>query len=320
MLGWRRPFRLRSVYERMLGTELELQIVAATRPQAEAAERAALDEVERLSALLNRFDPASEFSRWAATEGQPLPLSPELRQVLEQAELWRERSGGAFHPGADALGALWAAAAARGHPPDPQALAAVTAALRFPLWTLNQGGTATRHGTLPFGLNALAKGYVVDRAAEAAFAAPGVRAVLVNAGGDLRTLGGRGVRVAVADPSTPRDDAPPLTWVRVRQGALATSGGAHRGYRIGPAQFSHVLDPRSGQPVAAVLGVTVTAPDCLTADALATALSVLGPAEGLALAERTPGAAALLVTREGERYASRRWGQRGRLPPALTGR
>ncbi|MCP2013866.1 thiamine biosynthesis lipoprotein [Deinococcus sp. HSC-46F16] len=306
---FRRPYRLRSVYERMLGTELELQIVAGTRPQAEAAERAALDEVDRLAGVLNRFDPASEFSRWAATEEHPLPLSPELRHVLVQADLWRERSGGAFHPGADALGALWAEAAARDQRPDPQALADVAAALRSPLWTLHPDGTATRHGTLPVGLNALAKGFVVDRAAEAAFRAPGVRAALVNVGGDLRTLGGRGLRVAVADPFTPRDDAPPLAWVRVRDGALATSGGAHRGYRIGPAWYSHLLDPRSGQPVSAVPGVTVTAPSCLTADALATALSVLDVGRGLALADATPGAAALVVTREGKRHASGRWGK-----------
>ncbi|MPY65350.1 FAD:protein FMN transferase [Deinococcus sp. SDU3-2] len=306
---FRRPHRLRSVYERMLGTELELQIVAGTRPQAEAAECAALDEVDRLAGMLNRFDPASEFSRWAATEGLPTPLSPELRQVLEQAELWRERSGGAFHPGADALGALWAAAAAKGERPDPQALANVIAALRSPLWTLHPDGTATRHGSLTFGLNALAKGFIVDRAAETAYGAPGVRAVLVNVGGDLRTLGGRGLTVAVADPFTARDDAPPLARVRVRDGALATSGGAHRGYRIGPAWHSHLLDPRSGQPVSEVPGVTVTAPDCLTADALATVLSVLDVGAGLTLVDATPGAAALLVTREGKRHASGRWGK-----------
>lgn len=300
------PHRLRSVYERVLGTEMELQVVADTRVRAEAAERAALDETERLTRVLNRFDPGSELSRWASTPEQAVRVSPDLWTVLHEADGWRARTGGAFHPGADALGSLWQAAAARDQLPDEAALAEVVAGLRAPLWTLHPDGTATRHGTLPLGLNALAKGYIVDRAAEAAFRAPGVRAVLVNVGGDLRTLGGEGLTVAVADPFTARDDAPPLTRVHVRDGALATSGDARRGYHIGGTWSSHLLDPRTGQPVTRIPGVTVTAPDCLTADALATALSVLEVPEGLALADATPGAA-LIVTRDGRRHPSRRW-------------
>ncbi|WP_345460919.1 FAD:protein FMN transferase [Deinococcus carri] len=306
----RPPFRLRSVYERMLGTELELQVVAGTRAQAEAAERAALDETERLTRILNRFDPQSELSRWAGTCEEALPVSPDLWQVLHAADGWRIRTGGAFHPGADALGALWQQAAAQDRMPDPDALAEVVARLHVPLWTLHGAGTATRHGPLPLGLNALAKGHIVDRAAGAAFAQPGVQAVLVNVGGDLRTLGGDGLTVAVADPFTARDDAPPLARVRVRNAALATSGDARRGLRIGGVWYSHLLDPRSGQPVTHVPGVTVIAPDCQTADALATALSVLPVPEGLALVEATPGAAALIVTWEGARRASEGWPER----------
>ncbi|WP_019586820.1 FAD:protein FMN transferase [Deinococcus apachensis] len=303
----KRPYRLRSVYERTLGTEMEIQVVADGRTRAEAAERAALNETERLTQILNRFDPESELSRWAGTREEAIPISPDLWKVLHAADEWRGRTGGAFHPGADALGAIWKAAAEGDEFPDEAALAEIVAQLREPLWTLHPDGTATRHGTLPLGLNALAKGYVVDRAAEAAFCAHGVRAVLVNVGGDLRTLGGNGLTVAVADPFTARDDAPPLARVHVRDGALATSGGAHRGYRIGGAWYSHVLDPRTGRPVTQVPGVTVTAPDCLTTDALATALSVLDVPEGLALVNATPGAAALIVTRDGRQHASDRW-------------
>ena len=132
-------------------------------------------------------------------------------------------------------------------------------------------------------------------------------AQLVNAGGDLRTIGGPGLGVAVADPRTRRDDAAPLAQVRVQGGALASSGGAHRGYRVGETWYSHVLDPRTGQPVRGVQGVTVTAPTCAAADALATALSVLDVAAGLALAEQTPGAAALLLDQGGQLQASSRW-------------
>ncbi|MFC6667930.1 hypothetical protein ACFP9V_22880 [Deinococcus radiopugnans] len=68
------------MYERLLGTEVEIQVVARTRRQAEAAERAALDELERLSAVFNRFDPGSELSRWLARPGQQTPSAPSYRR------------------------------------------------------------------------------------------------------------------------------------------------------------------------------------------------------------------------------------------------
>lgn len=298
----RPPYRLHHVYERQLGTELEVQVVADTRAQAESAESAALDELERLRDLLNRFDPQSEFSRWLARPGENVTLSPELLKLLERAESWQQLTGGAFHPGADALGAIWNAAAARGQVPDPAELARQVEDLRRPLWTRHEDSTASLHATFPLGLNAFAKGFIVDRMVERAFAAPGVRAVLINAGGDLRTLGGNGLTVQVADPLTARDDAPPLTAVKVKDGALATSGSAHRGYQIGGKWYSHLIDPRSGQPIEALPGVTVTAPDCETADALATALSVLDVQSGLKLVESLPGCAALVVQQTGEKY------------------
>lgn len=311
MLGlrsrFRRPYRLQSVYERMLGTEVEFQIIADTRAQAEHAEQIALAELAELTRVLNRFDESSELRRWLGQTGERVALSPALREVLHLADQWRTVTGGAFHPGADALGALWKAASERGVLPTEVELAQVAAQLHAPPWTLHGDGTATLHATYPLGLNALAKGFIVDAMAEIAKAQPGVQIVLVNAGGDLRTIGGTGLKVAIANAFTPRDDAPPTAHVRVQNGALATSGSAHRGYRIGETWYSHVLDPRSGQPVQDVPGVTVIAPDCATADALATALSVLDLGAGLQLADQTPNAAALIVTRDGREHRSTRW-------------
>ena len=310
----RPPYRLRSFYERLLGTEVEIQVVARTRRQAEAAESAALDELERLTCIFNRFDAGSELSRWLAHPGERVHLSEELRTVLVLADGWRRATGGAFHPGADAVGQLWQRAAALDREPDGEELAAVLAQLQPDPWTLHGDGTVTVHAQYPLGLNALAKGWIVDRMVTVAQHSPGVQAVLINAGGDLRTWGGRGLEVTVADPFTARDDAPPLTRVHVHNRALASSGNAHRGVGVGGQWCSHLLDPRTGQPVQDVPGVTVTAPDCATADALATALSVLGPETGLKLANRMPGCSALIVTKDGRSHPSHLW------PPDCPGR
>ncbi|UBV41881.1 FAD:protein FMN transferase [Deinococcus taeanensis] len=304
----RAPHRLHSTYEHLLGTEVEVQIVAGTRAQAEQAEHAALSEIDRLTLVLNRFDPGSELRRWQARRGDThVPLSLDLLHVLQLADHWRVYSGGAFHPGADTLGQLWAQAARTGQRPAPQVLARQVSALRDAPWTLHRDGSATLHASGPLSLNALAKGHIVDRAACVASRCPGVRSVLVNAGGDLRVVGPARVTVNIADPRTPRDDAPPLARVQVRRGALATSGQAHRGYQVGEHWYSHVIDPRTGQPVQAAPGVTVTAPDCATADALATILSVLEVHTGLQVLGHLPGCEALIITAGGALHASAGW-------------
>lgn len=97
---FRPPYRLRSFYERPPGTEVELQIVAASRPQAEAA---ALNELERLNAVLSRFDPHSEWRRIVVRPGETQAVSPDLRAVMELAEHWRRVSDGASLRGARVL-------------------------------------------------------------------------------------------------------------------------------------------------------------------------------------------------------------------------
>ncbi|MBD3235274.1 MAG: hypothetical protein GF330_01055 [Candidatus Eisenbacteria bacterium] len=86
-----------------------------------------------------------------------------------------------------------------------------------------------------------------------------------------------------------------LGKMRVPEGGVATSGHYRRHIEIDGRRYSHILDPRTGRPVGDPASVTVVAPDALTADALATALTVLGMEEGLALAESLPGVEALVI-------------------------
>ena len=96
----------------------------------------------------------------------------------------------------------------------------------------------------------------------------------------------------------------------VRARGLATSGSARRGWRIAGRWYSHVIDPRSGRPVDHVASASVVAPDAATADAVATVLSVLAPAEGVAFVEGlddVPDVAALVVGADGSTWRSAGW-------------
>jgi thiamine biosynthesis lipoprotein len=304
----RPPYRHSAVFERVLGTTLELQIVADTQAGAALSQNALLAEIDRLERVFSRFLPDSELNRWLKRRG-PVTVSAELGQVLQQALVWKERGGGAFHPATEVLSALWNEAEASGVPPQ---VGAVLAEMAGPLYTVQeQAGqwSAERLTHLPLGFNAFAKGFIADRASEAAFTTAGVSQVVVNIGGDLRVLGPQEVRVDIADPFTVADNAAPIASVRVAGQGVATSGRARRGFRVGGKWYSHLLDPRSGQPAGQVVSASVVAPDSATADVLATVFSVLSPHESLHLSVNLPGVACLLVTESGQIHTSARWEQ-----------
>ena len=291
-------------YERILGTSLELHLQAEGEAVAQA-EAAVLAEIDRLEALFSVYRPESELCRWQRTLGTAQPVSPELLQVLAAAECWRRATGGAFHPAAAELERLWVS-----EEPRPEVLTAGVERIKRPLWRLDsQAGTATRLQEVALTLNAIAKGYIVDRACAAAAAVPGVRSVLLNLGGDLRLQGPEPRVVGIADPACDAENAPPVSRIRLREGAVATSGGYRRGRRIGERWHSHLLDPRTGRPVEQIASASVVATAAMEADALATAFSVLAPEESLALADGLPDVAGLLVLKDGTIRRSRRWAE-----------
>jgi thiamine biosynthesis lipoprotein len=307
--------------ETVLGTSIELQVVASSESAATRAESAALNEIDRLAQILSGYSATSELARWQATYEEHVAVPPELTDVLESAERWRMRTGGAFDPAAVALVELLRDASpgadrsALDHAARTSAVQDVLRALNQPLWTVDRKrGTARRLTRLAISLDALAKGYIVERAAEAARTVDGVSQLLVNVGGDLRHHGARSIAVAVTDPHAPADNAPPLAVVHLRDDALATSGGYHRGFVAGGRRVSHILDPRTGRPAERIASASVIAPDCATADALSTAFSVMEPSASVALADSLTDVGCLIVERDGSVTTNSLWNTRAASP------
>ena len=125
---------------------------------------------------------------------------------------------------------------------------------------------------------------------------------VLDLGGNLVVFGeGPGREVGVVDPDDPQSL---LLVVPVAEGAVATSGQYERFVAVDGQAFGHILDPRTGWPVAPGISATVLAPQAMWADALATAVVVLGVAEGLALLESLPGTEGVVVGPRGVRMTS----------------
>jgi thiamine biosynthesis lipoprotein ApbE len=289
-----------------------LKVTAANPAAAERAESRALAEIDREAKILSGYSPSSEFSRWMKTRGAGVPVSKELFDVLSRFDRYRALTNGALDPAAQAVAQVWEAAARSQRLPEQAEIESAVAAARGPNWSLDPVRHTARHITsTPLILNSFTKSYIAGHAADAAMASPGVTGVVVNIGGDIVVRGPAPETVNIADPRNDAENAAPAARIEVRDRAVATSGNYRRGMRIGDAWYSHIVDPRTGQPVDHILSSTVVAADPSDAGALATAFSVLTPEESARVAQSVPGVEYLLIARDGRRFASPGWSRLG---------
>ena len=297
-----------SHYENVLGTSLELKFMASSPAESEQAEQAVLAEIDREAHILSSWDPDSEFSRWFRTRNQPVHISPELFEVLNLFDRWRERTGGALDASAETITRVWKKAAAQKRLPSESELCAAVASVKRVHWRLDPVHQAATHTSdAPLALNSFVKSYIAGRAADAALEVPGVRATVVNIGGDLVIRGERSERVEVSDPKSDAENSAPIARLVLRNQTIATSGDYRRGVEIQGLHYSHIVDPRSGMPADEIISSTVVAPTPVDAGALATALSVLTPEESKRLVASIPGAEYMLVKKNGEKIKSSGW-------------
>ena len=308
-------------HDHVIGTSLDLWITISDEACADAAEQAILDEIERLRRIFSTYDPDSEISRLNRTR-QPLAVSLEMIEVLQQYEIWQERSNGAFSGQLGELVRLWKDAEKTQREPEDADLSRIVHQLRQPGWHIDEANrTVTRRTDQPLNLNSIAKGYIIQRAAAAARAkVVGLHGLLLNLGGDMAAWGkddaGKpGWIIGVQDPHHPEDNAMPVARLRLQDRAIATSGGYERYYTIHGIRHSHIFVPRTGRSADGAASATVIAPDNVTANALATTLCVLTPEEGMRLVAATPGAECLLITKDGQQLHSAGFAAM-ELPPA----
>ncbi len=304
--------------ENVLGTSLDMAVSAPSRAAGLQAERAALAEFARQSAILSAWDANSEFSRWQRTRGTAVKVSPELMDVLERFDRWRGETGGVLNASAEAATRLWKVAAKSDQAPSDAELAAAVHAMAQLHWVLDHAaGTATRLSDAPLVLASFTKSLITQHAADAALRA-GATGVMLNVGGDIVTRGSLTQRVDIANPERDAENSMQLETVVLQDRAIATSGSTRRGFDVAGERVSHLIDPRAARPAAAMLSASVIAQDAATAGALATALAILSPREGAALMARHPGAEYMTVSASGERVASTGWGayQEARVQPA----
>jgi thiamine biosynthesis lipoprotein len=281
--------------------------VYADEATGRTAIAAAFAEVARLEGILSDYDPTSELSRLSATAptAEPVAVGDDLWRVLDRSAEIRDATGGAFDITVGPLTTLWRRSRQSGRLPPPDKLAAALAAVGPETLVLDPAGRTARlvRASMRLDAGGIGRGDAIDRGMEV-LAAHGINAAMIDCSGDVAVSGPppgmAGWRIAVRPFGTGRraasDDPEMLSLVHA---AVTTSGDAYQFVEIDGERYGHIVDPHTGLGVRDGPAVTVVAPRATTADALATALCVLPPEDGLAILERFPGSAARFAWGDG---------------------
>jgi thiamine biosynthesis lipoprotein len=268
---------------------------------------ATVKEMSRLESVLSAHAAGSDVYKLNTAATAPRVVSDETFAVLERAKQVYERSQGAFDVTVGALMRAWGFGTDARAVPSPAALAEALTGVGFEHVEMDVSQRTVRltHPNTQLDLGGVAKGYIVDQAI-LFLAQRGVTHAFVEAGGDVRVLGGfpgqfiwerpRAVRIGVQHPTQP--DAL-IAVVSTYGGAVLTSGDYERYFIQDGVRYTHIVDPRTGMTVRGIASATIVAPEAALADAIATAAMVLNVEQGIALIESFPGVMGLLVTEDG---------------------
>lgn len=278
----------------VMGTSLRLQIRGSERSAALAASEIALRAVEASEQRLSTWRSDSELSQLLKQPAGQLHLcSPLLASELEQASAWAARTNGAFDPTIAPLIAAWDLRGSGRWPSPAQRLKALER-VNFRRVQVRGNRVRLQPGTR-IEEGGFGKGAALDAAREALAALPDIEAMLDLGGQVSLTSGARTRQVPLAHPD---DRARVYLYLQLRAGeSMATSANTVQA-KITPQGFiGHLLDPRTGEPARDFGSVTVISSCALAADALSTALFVMGPEAALAFAEAQQGVEALILKR-----------------------
>jgi len=280
----------------VMGTWCDL-VIFDPEPAPDIVE-SAFREIARLDDVLSSWSTESEVSRLNASAGRgPQPVSIDLANVAEESSALCTTTRGAFDPSVAPLLQAWGFYTESPGLPAPEIGREAASHVGCDRVTVrrNSSTIALADGAaLDFG--GIGKGYAVDRAL-AILRARGVTRAKIDFGssslGYLGDIDG-GWPIVIPDP---RDRDDPLLTLRISGGAaVSTSSQRERSFERDGRRYGHIFDPRLGRPVeSSLLSVTVIAARGSTADALSTALFVMGAADGKRLLNRMPGVGAVFV-------------------------
>ena len=309
----RRQVEADSGYRLVMGTFAHIIAVAPNSHTADKCIKAALQQLRNIEALMSYHRDDSELANVNRNAyKEPVKVSSQTFEVLQKAIEFSKLSEGAFDVTVGPLVDLWRQAAEANTVPSDDKLTEARSKVGYEKVILDADNMTVQFTVegMKLDLGGIAKGYAIDKAVEA-MANYGATAGLVDVGGNIRCFGKPKTRphwrIGLQDPNenfgfrisdfgSPADAGEPLLILKFNDAAVATSGHYRRFAQIQGKKYSHIIDTETGFSSDKLASVTIIAEDATTADALSTAVIVMGAEKGLALIKQLPETDAILIT------------------------
>jgi thiamine biosynthesis lipoprotein len=284
-----------------MGTAIEITLIGNNEEAANKAALRAFQEMKRVEQLMSPWIESSDVFQINHSAGKEwVRISHETLAVIKKAQEISEISDGSFDITIGPLAELWRKAREKKIPPSAEEVRERLGLVNFKNIEIDREGKVfLKKKGMAIDLGGIAKGYAVDWAFEL-LESLGYKNLIVNAGGDLRVGGLKNRQPWSIGIKNPRESKKFLARISISDMAVATSGDYERFFIYDGKRYHHIFNPKDGFPADDCQSVTVLCKEEKMADALATAIFVLGPEQGYALCQKLAGVDCLIVGKEGK--------------------
>jgi thiamine biosynthesis lipoprotein len=274
---------------RLMGSDFELIATDAAPQRLQEG----VEEIKRIEALLTEFNDTSVTAQLNAYAGiSAVTVPAEVYQLIQRCLRLSAITQGAFDISAGALKRLFNFKQDHFQWPEKAAQAQALSQTGYQRITLlDNNQVFLQQKGMRIGFGAIGKGYAADKV-KALWMAAGADSGVINASGDLTAWGTKPWKVGIAHPDDPDKM---LLWLPVQNASVATSGNYEQYVEKNGVRYSHNIDPRTGNPVPYIKSVTVISPSAELSDALATAVTVMGPSVGLDFINQLPDVHCIII-------------------------
>ncbi len=286
----------------LMGSRFDITVVANDSLVANGYIDMAVEEMARIEHLISSWDASSQTSAINRAAGvNPVVVDAEIFSLIQRSIQLSQLTDGAFDITYASMDQIWIFDGSMLAMPGDEAIQSSVEKVGYQNILLDSEASTVflRQKGMKIGFGAIAKGYAADKAKDLLMA-KGVSAGIINASGDMNTWGkqpnGEAWKVAITNPM---DKNKAFALLPITNGAVVTSGNYEKMVTFNGKKYSHIIDPRTGYPATGLLSVTVFAPKAELADALATAVFVMGEEAGLNRINQLPGVECIIVDNQG---------------------
>ena len=298
------------VYKRtlkLMGSRFDITVVANNEAEGNSYIDMAVAEISRIEKLISDWVPTTQVSEINHQAGiKPVNVDKEVFDLIVRSVKISELTSGAFDISYASMDKIWKFDGSMTKKPTEEEIKKSVEKIGYKKIILNEQDTTVflKEAGMKIGFGAIGKGYAADKA-KALLIKKGAQAGIINASGDMNTWGkqpnGESWMVAITNPLN-KEKA--FSWLPIDNSAIVTSGNYEKFVVFDNIRYAHIIDPRTGYPAQGIVSASVLCSSAELADALATAVTVMGVEVGLDFINQLKGVECIIVDVNNKVHAS----------------